>query len=87
MPPINRFDIAMTKYVELVKNQTIATPNYPIGPGYEGPARLEHQGRWLEGDPCLGPCLRRKLRHHTNYLRCQAGTAFHAQLQRRVLRL
>lgn len=35
MPPINQADTAMAKYVELVKNQTIATPNYPVGPGYE----------------------------------------------------
>lgn len=34
MPPTPQA-ITFTQYVELVKNQTIATPSYPVGPGYE----------------------------------------------------
>ncbi len=33
--PVTKADFTLTKYVELINNQTIAAPNNPIGPGYE----------------------------------------------------
>jgi hypothetical protein len=35
MPVPQPVTFALTKYVELIKNQTITTPSTPFGPGYE----------------------------------------------------
>jgi len=35
MSPVTQVDFALTKYVELIKNQTITVVPTPVGPGYE----------------------------------------------------